>query len=70
MFTSRELLNAKSMLILSADDDFNVTVFGGPALGLEHRFGDHMFGMVELALSVTPNSRELDGVFELGWSWY
>jgi hypothetical protein len=68
--SGQQLFAPNNLLILDADDALDVRAFGAAAIGLEHRFGDHLFVAAEIAATFMADARRIDSTFELAWSWY
>ena len=70
MRTSQQLFTEGGLLILAASDDRHLTPFAEAALGVEHRFGDHLFFAAELAASLYVDERSFGVTAEAAWAWY
>jgi hypothetical protein len=68
--TSQQLFTATGLLLLDQADDLRFTVLAGGAVGIEHRFGDHLFVAGELSVSVGHDQRLFAMTAEAAWAWY
>jgi hypothetical protein len=68
--TSQQLFTAAGLLVLDRGDDLDLAVLAGGALGIEHRFGDHLFVGAEVGASLGVASRSLGFTVEAAWAWY
>jgi hypothetical protein len=70
MRTSQQLFTEGGLLLLDPKDVLHLTPFAAAALGVEHRFGDHLFLGGELAVSLGVDERILALTAEATWAWY
>jgi hypothetical protein len=70
LHTSQQLFTESGLLLLQPKDDWHFGPFAGVALGVEHRFGDHIFLAGEFAASVVGTDRLFGLNAEAAWSWY
>lgn len=70
VMSGQQLFGPSNLLILDVDDGLDVRPFCGAAVGVEHRFGDHLFVAGELAATFMAGARRFDSTLELAWSWY
>jgi len=68
--TSQQLFTAAGLLVLAPGDERDLAALAGGALGIEHRFGDHLFVAGEAAASLGVASRSLGFTVEAAWAWY
>ena len=68
--TSQALFTAAGLLLASEADDVRVSPSAGGAIGVEHRFGDHVFVAVEAASDLSPAARLFALTGEIAWTWY
>lgn len=68
--TSQQLFSGTDLLLVSPSDNLRLTAFGGAALGIEHRFGDHLFLAAELSGCLADDERSFGLIAEAAWAWY
>jgi hypothetical protein len=68
--TSQQVFASGNLLLLEPPDDLQAVPIASVALGVEHRFGDHILLAGELAMSVTVDEGLLALTAEVVWAWY
>ena len=68
--TSQQLFTGSGLLILAPADDLRLIPFAAAAIGVEHRFGDHLFLPGEFTASLVGDVRLMGLTAEAGWAWY
>ena len=68
--TSQQLFTETGLLILAPADDLRLIPFAAAAIGVEHRFGDHLFLPGEFTASLVGDVRLMGLTAEAGWAWY
>ena len=70
MRTSQQLFTEGGLLIVAPSADLHFAPFAGAGLGVERRFGDHLFLAAELAAWFCVDAREFGLTAEAAWAWY
>lgn len=68
--TNQQIFTGANLLLAAPPDTVELGIFVRGALGVEHRFGDHLFVSAELGATRTSGATLFDFTAEATWAWY